>query len=144
MTAHWRPRIGRVFVDSSAFYALADRDDNHFSHAQAIQQRLIADRAAWFTSNFIVGEAHALILNRLSIETGLSFLDIIERSGISVIRARAADEARAKEIIRQYRDKDFSYVDALSFAIMERSGISDAFTLIAISHSLDSPSCADS
>jgi predicted nucleic acid-binding protein len=64
----------------------------------------------------------------LSIETGLSFLDLIERSNIAVIRARAADEARAKEIIRQYRDKDFSYVDALSFAIMERSGISDAFT----------------
>ena len=40
----------------------------------------------------------------------------------------ALDEARAKAIVRQYDDKDFSLTDASSFAIMERTGIQHAFT----------------
>lgn len=30
------------------------------------------------------------------------------------------DERQAKSIIRQYKDKDFSYCDAVSFVLMER------------------------
>jgi predicted nucleic acid-binding protein len=33
------------------------------------------------------------------------------------------DEARAREIIAAYHDKDFSYCDAASFAVMERLGL---------------------
>ena len=33
----------------------------------------------------------------------------------------------AWQIILRYQDKDFSYVDATSFAVMERLGIRDAF-----------------
>ena len=45
-----------------------------------------------------------------------------------VIRARAADEERAKQILFQYTDKDFSFADAISFAVMERLTIRLAFT----------------
>lgn len=126
MTAFRGPRIARVFVDSSAFFALADQDDNRYSDAQAIQQRLIADRSAWFTSNFIVAEAHALFLTRLGIRPAMQFLDRLERSSVTVIRVTTGDEARAKTIVRQYDDKDFSLTDASSFAIMERTRIQHA------------------
>ena len=45
-----------------------------------------------------------------------------------VIRARAADEERAKQILFQYTDKNFSFADAISFAVMERLTIRLAFT----------------
>jgi predicted nucleic acid-binding protein len=45
-----------------------------------------------------------------------------------VIRSRAADENRAKQILFQYDDKDFSFADAISFAVMERLQIRLAFT----------------
>jgi predicted nucleic acid-binding protein len=54
-------------------------------------------------------------------------VDIAESSTV-VVRVRAADEARAREIIFHYSDKAFSFVDALSFAVMERLGIRHAFT----------------
>ena len=38
-----------------------------------------------------------------------------------------ADEKKAKEIIQRYTDKEFSYTDATSFAVMERLGITAAF-----------------
>ena len=41
---------------------------------------------------------------------------------------RAADEERAKQILFQYDDKDFSFADAISFAVMERLAIGLAFT----------------
>jgi predicted nucleic acid-binding protein len=39
-----------------------------------------------------------------------------------------ADVRRAKAIIYQYTDKDFSLTDAISFAVMERLDIHLAFT----------------
>jgi predicted nucleic acid-binding protein len=38
-----------------------------------------------------------------------------------------ADEEKAKDIIRRYTDKTFSYTDATSFAVMERLGAREAF-----------------
>ena len=38
-----------------------------------------------------------------------------------------SDEEKAKEIIRRYADKTFSYTDATSFAVMERLNVRSAF-----------------
>jgi predicted nucleic acid-binding protein len=42
-------------------------------------------------------------------------------------RVTAEDEVRARDVLRRYEDKDFSYVDATSFAVMERLRIREAF-----------------
>jgi uncharacterized protein len=44
------------------------------------------------------------------------------------VRVRANDEERARQIIFQYDDKDFSFTDAISFAIMERLNLKLAFS----------------
>jgi len=46
----------------------------------------------------------------------------------SVERVTVWDEKKAREIIERYADKDFSYTDAASFALMERIGCDAAFT----------------
>src|SRR5947207_3155201 len=101
--------VTRVFVDTSAFFALADRDDRHFEQAQVIQQGLVVAQSAWFASNFIIAETHSLFLARLGRGAALVFLDATEASSITVVRATDADENRAKSILGQYDDKDFSY-----------------------------------
>ena len=80
------------------------------------------------TTNVIVIEAHALVLSRLGIQQGQAFLRDMERSATKVVRVRAADGGRAREIIYRYDDKDFSMTDAISFAVMERLHIMRAFT----------------
>lgn len=42
---------------------------------------------------------------------------------------RAADEERAIQILAATEDKSYSFVDATSFAVMERLGLRRAFTL---------------
>ena len=122
------PRIGRVFVDTSAFYARSNRRDADFSDAQVIQRRLIVDRAVWFTSNYVVAETHALLLARAGVRAAMAFLHELRQSSIAVVRATEEDDERAFAILRLYDDKDFSLTDATSFAIMDRLGIRHAFT----------------
>ena len=73
-------------------------------------------------------ESHALILSELGSRAANRFLRDITRGNAVIVRVRAADEERAREILFRYEDKAFSYNDAISFAVMERLGIGLAFT----------------
>jgi predicted nucleic acid-binding protein len=46
----------------------------------------------------------------------------------TIVRVRASDEERARQIIFRYQDKEFSYTDALSFVVMEQLGLTQAFS----------------
>lgn len=118
----------RVFVDSSAYLALRDRTDEHHAEAVAVLRLLAQARFRQFTSSAIIFEAHTLILSVLGITHGQAFLRDMEESNTAIIRVRMQDEERAKQIVARYSDKDFSLVDAASFALMERLHIPYAFT----------------
>lgn len=127
MSARSSPRVSRVFVDSGAYYGLFDsRDDTH-QEARAIAQRLASERMHLFTSNFVIAETYSLALNRLGRSLAVTFLRDIDAGSTTIISVEHADEQRAREIIYQYDDKDYSLVDAISFAIMERLSIDTAF-----------------
>jgi predicted nucleic acid-binding protein len=117
-----------TFVDSSAFFALATRRDVNHEAARTIQNRLIGERWRLFTTNFVVAETHALVLNRVNRALAFRMLQEIDRSATTtIVRVSPADEVRARTIIEQYQDKDFSLTDATSFAVMERLGLTTAF-----------------
>jgi predicted nucleic acid-binding protein len=121
-------QVRRVLIDTSAFFALtAPRDADHHT-ALAIQQRLITERWRLYTTNLVVAETHALLLTRLGRTIAFSTLHSIDHSTTTIVRISNADETRAREIISQYDDKDFSLTDATSFAVMERLRIPHAFT----------------
>jgi len=80
------------------------------------------------TTNFLVGETHALLLARYGRVSALSFLRSVENGTTTIERISSDDERRAIAIIEQNDDKDFSYVDATSFAAMERLAIEEALT----------------
>ena len=52
----------------------------------------------------------------------------MEASPTTLVWVTPRDVERAKAIIYQYDDKDFSLTDAASFAVMERLRIVSAFT----------------
>lgn len=121
-------RLYRVFVDTSAYFALTDARAQDHAAGQAIQTRLISERWRLFTTNFVLAEIHALALTRLGRAVAARVLRQLDESTTTIIRASAADERRAREIIFRYDDKDFSLTDAISFAVIERLGITQAFT----------------
>lgn len=110
----------RIFVDTSAYYALTDPHDNNHAAASSMALRLAGEGADLFTTNFVAAETHGLILNRMDRNTAERVLERLYASTTRIVRAKEGDEAHAREIVRQYQDKEFSLVDAISFAVMER------------------------
>ncbi len=118
----------RTFVDSSAYYALTDpRDDNHAA-AVSVAQNLAREGSDLYTTNFVTAEAHSLILNRTDRDTAERFLDRLYAGSTHIIRATEGDERRPREIIHQQRDKEYSLVDAISFAVMARLHLRQAWS----------------
>jgi uncharacterized protein len=115
----------RILVDTSAIFAIYSADDFLHSRAIVLGETI---RGRLFTTNFIVAETHALLLRRLGRRVALLFLDEVDNSGMTIVRVRFADEQRAREIIALHDDKDYSLTDAMSFAVMERLRIGEAFT----------------
>lgn len=114
-----------VFVDTSAFFALADQTDR--LHHQALQYVQSTDRLL-VTSNMIVHETVTLLRMRLGYGQALQFgIRLLGETTTPVIRMTQADEEKAWAIFRQYPDKRFSFTDCTSFAIMKRPGIGTAF-----------------
>ena len=120
--------LRRVFVDTSAFFAILNAKDNNHTHAISIMKQLSTQPTQLFTTNFILAETHALLLKKLGYKLALQFLDNITASTTTIIRVSAVDEQRATTIIRQYDDKEFSLTDGTSFAVIERTRVSGAFS----------------
>ncbi|MBI3060069.1 MAG: PIN domain-containing protein [Deltaproteobacteria bacterium] len=116
--------MAQVLVDTSAVYALIDRDDAYHRKAVTILRSLPHRGLTPRLTNFIVAECHALLLSRLGAETARGWL---LKQNWAVEPVNLQDEEKAREIIRRYTDKTFSYTDATSFAVMERLGIREAF-----------------
>lgn len=121
-------RRRQVLVDSSANLALLDRGDGHHRAAIAIMDSLIQQRYRQYTTNAMLIESHALVMSVLGIRIANQFVREATGGRLTIVRVRASDEERAREILYRYEDKSFSYNDAISFAIMERLGIDLAFT----------------
>jgi predicted nucleic acid-binding protein len=117
-----------AFVDSSAFLATIDRRDANRADALGLLHKLATGRYRQITTNAIVFECHALVLARMGRDVAEQFLDGLDESATTIVRVTEDDERAAREIIRRYRDKAFSFTDALSFTVIERLGIRYAFT----------------
>jgi predicted nucleic acid-binding protein len=118
----------RVFVDSSAYFALSDQNEQRHASAKTVLEGLATQRWHLFTTNFVVAEAHALLLNRLGRRFARRLLHDVDHGATTIVRVAPQDERRAREILSQYDDKDFSLTDAISFAVMERLRIAHAFS----------------
>jgi len=117
-----------IFSDTSCLYALADASDPDHALVTAIIEEAIRQRRPFVVTTYIIAETHALLLRRLGRHVAVEWLRHAFDAFV-VIRPTEGDEERALDIIFGYTDKDFSFTDALSFAVMERLGIKVAFSL---------------
>jgi predicted nucleic acid-binding protein len=117
-----------VFVDTSAFVALRNRAEAEHEAARATLGELIAAGAALYTSNYVFAETYTALMVRVgrkeAIEWGRRFL---AGGAIDLVRLDEDVEKDAWQILERHGDKRWSYVDATSFALIERGGEADAF-----------------
>ncbi len=116
------------FSDTAFFYALADIRDKW--HQACVEVFRFLRQEGWrlATTLLVVSETHALILQRVGRALALEFLHQV-LSSVEIVPIEPEDLNRALEILERYSDKDFSLTDAISFAVMERLGISVALSV---------------
>jgi predicted nucleic acid-binding protein len=118
----------KVFVDTSALLAILDEADAHHAAAAATFRSLVG-RAELVTHNYIHVEAAALVGRRL----GAAALDALTGRLLPVMTTVWIDEDlhQAALAARGGRTGGPSLVDEVSFVVMRRSGIDEAFAFDA-------------
>jgi len=115
-----------IFVDTSAFCATLDADDEQHESAKQTWVALLSEATNLACSNYVVVETTALVQNRLGIEAVRAFQDDM----LPVVRIKWVDEqahqAGVTALMTAGR-RHLSLVDCVSFDIMRRFGIRRAF-----------------
>ncbi|MGB8646815.1 MAG: PIN domain-containing protein [Anaerolineae bacterium] len=118
-----------LFVDASAWIALADDTDNKHREATTAYLAMLRTYHRLVTTNLVVSEVYIALRNKIGHRAAIGFLEASKSSPrIECVFSTSELESRAERILRRYADQDFSYVDAVSFALMQTRQIKDAFT----------------
>jgi len=118
-------------LDTGAFLALADEDDRYHTAAKSTHTELLQSKAQLLTSNFVLSETYTLIRFRVGHQAAFEFMKRLDQTGIKALRVSEAIEQTAKAIFVRYDDKDFSFVDCTSFALIDHHRINHAFAFDA-------------
>jgi predicted nucleic acid-binding protein len=121
-----------VFVDTSAFVALRNESEAEHERARQALTKLIEEGVTLFTSNYVFAETYTALLVRVGREEAVEWGRRFRASeAIESVRVEAEVEDEAWAILESHRDKRWSYVDATSFALIERDGGAEAFAFDA-------------
>ena len=114
-----------VFVDTSALYAVLDRDDRWHTPASDAWGELLAEHEL-LVSNYVLVETLALAQNRLGVEAVRAITQDVTPL-LEVYWVDAEDHGRAVESLLTANRRDLSLVDCMSFHVMRRLGLRTAF-----------------
>lgn len=116
-----------VFIDTSAFLAILDADDDFHAEAKKTWGELLLSGSPLATSNYILVETCALVQHRL----GLKALRVFQEDIVPLLSIRWVDStihsAAIGSLLAAHRKK-LSFVDCISFEVMRLTSITCAFT----------------
>ena len=115
-----------VFVDTSALYAVLDRDDANHVPAKATWRELLGGEEVLISHNYVLVETCALVQHRL----GIAALRALQEDVFPVLQVEWIDESRhqtALEAALTAARRKLSLVDCASFLVMRQLGIEKAF-----------------
>jgi predicted nucleic acid-binding protein len=115
-----------VFVDTSALYAVLDRDDANHEMAAAEWRRLLESGVSMLVSNYILVETTALVQHRLGMAAVRALTDSMEPV-LDVEWVTREDHDGARAALLAANRRRLSLVDCTSFVIMRRLGVFRAF-----------------
>ncbi len=115
-----------IFADTGAWYALVDSSDKNHKKSVGFINDL---KHPLITSNFVVDETLTLVKNKLGYDVAKEIGEKLwSGKAAKIIRVSEEDETYAWALFLKYKDKDFSFTDCTSFAVMDRFSIKSAFT----------------
>lgn len=112
------------FADTSYWVAFHRRRETHHEAARALW---LADPGPVVTSELVLGETWTFLRRRESHSAAVRFLDLLHASPrVSVLASDTDTVERAWQWLRRHDEREYSFVDATSFALMRSNKIQEA------------------
>jgi uncharacterized protein len=114
-----------IFVDSSFWIAVSfRRDPDHESATAALREHA---SHSLVTSNHVVGETWTFVNRRYGHPSAIAVIDRIQRAGrVRVEHVSSRLDEEAWSWLRRRDEREYSFVDATSFALMRKLRIREA------------------
>jgi predicted nucleic acid-binding protein len=121
--------MNAVFVDTRGWMACADRNDPAHSACTTARDATLEAGRILITSDFVINETLTLIRFRLGLAAANAWWEQIDGSArLRWERVENDRFERARHLFFQYRDKDLSFTDCTSFAIMRELRLTTVIT----------------
>ena len=115
-----------IFVDSSFWIGYGMAADNR--HAEALAVFAGHETSPLVTSNLVRGETWTFLRRRSGHAAAIDFLDRLDGAPrVELVRISRALEDEAVRWLRRHDEREYSFVDATSFALMRSLRIREAF-----------------
>ncbi|HZY44104.1 MAG TPA: PIN domain-containing protein [Anaerolineae bacterium] len=119
----------KLLADSAAWLALYDRGDKFHTQAAAAFHDLSNRKVTFAVNDYLFAETVTLVLGRAGHAQAMVCGDwLLNSPRVHFIRVNIDWWNEAWSTFKLYDDKEFSFVDCLSFIMMRREHIADAFT----------------
>ena len=116
-----------IFVDTSFWIALRLRRDARHEDALTLLRRHESDHL--ITTNHVRGETWTYLRRRAGHSSAVDFLDAVDRSPrVRVVTVPSGLEDDALAWLRRHDEREYSFVDSTSFALMRSLRARDALT----------------
>ena len=118
-----------LFVDTAGWIACADAADPEHEAASAARDHWLETEGLLVTSDYVIDETLTLLRLRLGLSAAEEWWHGIAGSR-RVVRELIHEERaeRARHLFFRHRDKNFSFTDCTSFALMRELRIREALT----------------
>ena len=68
----------KVFTDTSALYALADKRDQNHEESKVLYEKLLSRKATFLITDYIIAECATLLRRRLGYSKSVDFINLVE------------------------------------------------------------------
>ncbi len=118
-----------LFLDTAGWIACADGADPDHKAACGARDNWLEREGLLITSDYVIDKTLTLLRLRLGLHAAEEWWHALAASK-RVVRESIHEERaeRARHIFFRYRDKDFSFTDCTSFALMRELRIREALT----------------
>jgi len=122
----------RLFIDTGAWLALNNKRDKYHLEAVKANKDFLDKGYFYVSSEYVLDETYTLLRydvgHKRAVEFGAEIKLLQEIGDIRIVHINQDILSRAWEIFEKYSDKDFSFTDCTSFAVMAILAIKEAFS----------------
>lgn len=116
-----------IFIDTNFYVSLENKADSNHARAKEILTSLIPANPQFFTTNLILYETATVISLRVGREAVIYFKDNFDPA-TRVLWLDKSTETKAWDLFKKVKDKNISFVDCYSFALLRELGIKEVLT----------------